>query len=68
MSNSRIYLVSDDDTGKKRLIRASHPSQAVGHAARDRFHASVASQDDLVHLVATGVSVEDIKESSASDS
>ena len=54
---SRIYLVSSPNAGN-RLIRASSAAQAIRHAARATFKASVASQEDLVlHLPA--VEVED---------
>ena len=59
MTATRIYLVKDSETGGKRLIRASNVAQAVRHAARAQFTAEVASQDDLVFLIADGHSVED---------
>ena len=63
MTPTRIYLVTDTTTGAKRLVRASHVAQAVRHAARARFTAEVASQDDLVFLVTDGHSVEDASSS-----
>ena len=59
---TRIYLVTDAITGAKRLIRAGTPAQAVRHAARSQFNVAVASQDDLVFLVADGHAVEDATE------
>lgn len=56
---TRIYLVSDEDTATKRLVRASTQAQATHHAARSRFDVKVASQDDLVNLIASGVKVEE---------
>lgn len=56
---SRIYLVTDTETNKHRLIRAANQAQAVGFAARSRFDVEVAGQDDLVSLVAAGHAVEE---------
>jgi hypothetical protein len=50
---SRIYLVTDDDFGQY-LVRANHPTQAVGILAKEKYKAKVASQDDLVSLIAMG--------------
>jgi len=57
--SARIYLVTDTATDKERLIRAGNQAQAIGFAARTRFAATVAKQDDLVNLVAAGVVVEE---------
>lgn len=54
---TRIYAVMGAD--KTRLIRASHPSAALAHVVKSTFTCRVASQDDLVALVAGGVAVED---------
>lgn len=59
MSN-RIYVVSKG-TDFVALVRASHPQQAVNHVVKDQFAAGVASQDDLVALLAKGVKVQDAK-------
>lgn len=56
---SRIYLVQDTSTEAKTLVRAHNQAQAVRHVARNRLSVTVASQDDLVTLVAGGVKVED---------
>lgn len=56
---SRIYLVQDTATAAKTLVRAHNQAQAVRHVARYRLSVTVASQDDLVTLVAGGVKVED---------
>lgn len=58
-TQTRIYLVTDTESGKKRLVRASNQPQAVRHAARNKFTVEVAGQDDLVSLVATGCPVEE---------
>ena len=54
---TRIYAVAGAD--KTRLVRASHPSAALAHVVKSTFTCRVASQDDLVSLVASGVAVED---------
>ena len=56
MATTRIYIVTGP-TGT-RLVKASAPSQAITHVARSVFDARVASQDDLVEAVSSGVKVE----------
>lgn len=58
-TQTRIYLVTDTESGKKRLIRATNQPQAVRHASRNKFSVEVAGQDDLVSLVASGCPVEE---------
>lgn len=58
-TQTRIYLVTDTESGKKRLVRASNQPQAVRYAARNKFSVEVAGQDDLVSLVGTGCPVEE---------
>ena len=53
---TRIYLVTIGDSD--RLVRATHPAQALMHVARDIASVAVASQDDLVNCIADGISVE----------
>lgn len=54
----RIYRVTI--TGAPdRLVRSPNVAQAVRHVARSLISADLASQDDLVRLVAAGVKVED---------
>ena len=50
--SKRIYL-TEDQTGAKRLTKATTPSQAVAHHARSTIQVRVASQDDLVKLLPT---------------
>jgi hypothetical protein len=54
---TRIYLVSGTD-GTKRLVTASVASQAITHVAKSAFSVRVASQDDLVRALGSGVKVE----------
>lgn len=56
--STRIYLVTDVETNKHRLIRAGNQAQAIRHAAQTRFDIEVAGQDDLVSLLTSGIAVE----------
>lgn len=56
--SKRIYLTTDQ-TGAKRLTKATTPSQAVAHHARSTIQVRVASQEDLVTLIAGGTKVEE---------
>ncbi len=55
---TRIYVVTDTETNKHRLIRASNQAQAIKYAASTRFDIEVAGQDDLVSLLTHGIPVE----------
>ena len=55
--SKRIYLVSSETTNT--LVRATNQAQAIRHVAIHQYSAKVASQDDLVKLVAAGQTVED---------
>ena len=54
----RIYVVTDNETQKQRLIRAANRAEAVRFASRTRFSVEAASQDDLVNLLPNGVKIE----------
>lgn len=56
---TRIYLVTLG--GTDRLVRATHPSHALMHVARDLAQVRVAGQEELVARVGAGIRVEDIK-------
>ena len=56
--STRIYLVTDVETNKHRLIRASNQAQAIKYAAQTRFDIEVAGQDDLVRLLTGGTAIE----------
>jgi hypothetical protein len=56
--STRIYLVTDIETDKHRLIRAGNQAQAIRHAAQTRFDIEVAGQDDLVSLLTGGIPIE----------
>ena len=55
---TRIYVVTDTETNKHRLIRAGNQAQAIRHAAQTRFEIEVAGQDALVNLLTHGIPVE----------
>jgi hypothetical protein len=56
--STRIYVVTDTETNKHRLIRASNQAQAIKYAAQTRFDIEVAGQDDLVSLLTHGIPIE----------
>ena len=58
-TTTRIYIITQAE--KWRLVRASHPSQALMHVAKDLLTVRVASQDDIVAALTLGVKVEDCK-------
>ncbi len=55
---TRIYVVTDTETNKHRLIRAANQAQSIKYAAQTRFDIEVAGQDDLVSLLTHGIPVE----------
>lgn len=61
MSKTRIYTVLDEDTDKRRLVRATNNAQAVRHVTSNRFAAAVTPQEQLVRLLGEGVEIEDAK-------
>ena len=67
---TRIYRVTAKrpDGPKPRLVKASSQAQALRHVVEDTLTVELASQDDLVALVATGVKVEAVNSEDASPS
>lgn len=55
---TRIYTVCHKETGAVRLVRAPHPSRALGHVAASLYDVRVAEQEDIVEAMSTGVKVE----------
>lgn len=55
---TRIYHVTENGTGKYRLIRAVSQAQAIRYAAQTSFGARVATQDDIVFAMSNGTAVE----------
>lgn len=60
MAATRIYLVKPVADGSPRLVRATHPANALRHVADSAYSVTVATQDDLVSFIAAGVKVEQI--------
>lgn len=65
MAAQRIYIVAPKtvEAGapeQRRLVRATHPANALRHVAEAQYGVAVASQDDLVALLGKGVRVESI--------
>lgn len=56
--STRIYVVTDIETSRHRLIRASNQAQAIRYAAQTRFDIEVAGQEDLVSLLTNGIPIE----------
>ena len=65
--STRIYLVTDQESQAKRLIRAASQAQAIRHAVASRFGAEVASQNDLVQLLAAGQAAESATQASETE-
>lgn len=63
MSKTNIYLVNGElgATVEPRLVRAATRQQAFAHVAKSLLTVTLASQEDLVSLVAEGAKVEDYK-------
>ena len=58
-AQTRVYIVTVGEND--RLVRASHPSHALMHVAKDIASVKVASQDDLIECFGDGIKVETIK-------
>lgn len=55
----RIYIIKPKDgDAKARLVRATHPSTALQHIAKDTLTVKVASQNDLEAAFLAGIKVE----------
>ena len=55
----RVYAVRDNTNGTTRLVRAINVAAALRHVVRIAYTVDVASQDDLIELLTSGVPVED---------
>jgi len=58
-TTARIYRITIGETD--RLIRATHPSQALTFVAKDIAKVTVATQQDLIDCLTDGIKVEDAK-------
>lgn len=54
--NKRIYVVTNGDD--RRLVNAANRQQAVAHVAKSSIGCNVATQMELVAMVAAGVKLE----------
>ncbi len=61
MAQQRIYLVGTPDN-KIRLIRATLRQQALSHVANTLLTVRVASQDDLVKALTSGIEIEQYRQ------
>lgn len=63
MTKTNIYLVNGQlgATVEPRLVRATNRQQALSHVAKSMLTVTLASQEDLVSLIAEGAKVEDYK-------
>lgn len=57
-SATRVYLVLNNATGERRLIRATHRAVAIRHAAQHQYKAHRATHDELEQLITSGIRVE----------
>ena len=60
-ATQRIYLVKKTDGTERRLVRASHKFGAHRHVTVSAYTTTLATQTDLVELLAAGVKVESAK-------
>lgn len=59
MNSTRpVYLVTDAESNRRRLVRASNAATAVRHVTRSRYAATRASVDEALELLDAGVRVE----------
>ncbi len=61
MAQQRIYLVGTPDN-KIRLIKATLRQQALSHVANTLLTVRVASQDDLVKALTSGIEIEQYRQ------
>ncbi len=57
-TDTRVYVVSRTDGTEPRLIRANNKPAAMRAAVAATFVAKLATQDDLIDLMARGIKVE----------
>lgn len=56
----RIYIVAPKDGGPARLVRATHPSNALRHVADDSYTVAVADPEQLLACFEKGIKPESI--------
>jgi len=57
---TRIYTVTNNNTGRQRLVEATHPNVALSHVARAEFTVDTTDAKEAATLVAAGVEVETV--------
>lgn len=55
---SRIYAITNKETGNTRLVSAANPSQAVRHVTSELFAVKAASAVTVGQLMSNGVQLE----------
>jgi hypothetical protein len=58
-TEARVYIVTTPKG--KRLVRAISQTAAIRHVVEPEYAAEVGSMNDVLHLVGTGIKVEDAK-------
>lgn len=56
----RIYIVQPKDGGPARLVRATHPSNALRHVADNAYTVAVADSEQLLACFEKGIKPEHI--------
>jgi len=59
--NTRLYRVTQENTGDQHLVEATSASQALRHVTTGMFTVAVASTKDVAGMMANGVKVETAK-------
>ena len=60
MSKTRIYKITSAQ--KQWLVRAASRNQAIAHVAGQELEARVATQDDIIGALDSGIKVERVKQ------
>ena len=58
-TQQNVYLVVSKDMTIRRLVRAPNRTRALRHVAADTLGVAIATQDNLIELIAAGAKVED---------
>lgn len=64
----RIYKIASQEDDFISLVRANSPAQALRHAVNKLFTVKVASQEDIVTALGSGLEVETVGETETVDS
>lgn len=59
---SRIYIVSDENTGKKRMVDASSQWQAIKFCTKPHMKAKAATAKDVAVFITNGGKIENPEE------